>query len=93
MTRRTTVANVTFTRRFQLPSMDEAYPPGTYEIETDEELLDTFTRLAYRRAATRIWLNKPGVTRLLQIDPRDLEAALIDDAQRITGGAPQPNSI
>jgi hypothetical protein len=46
MTTRTTVAHVTFTRRFKLPGMDEAYPPGSYEIETDEELLDTFTRLA-----------------------------------------------
>jgi hypothetical protein len=79
MTMRTTVTNVTFRRPFKLPSMDEAYPPGVYEIETDEEPLDSVTLLGYRRTATRIWLQKAATTQLLQIDPKDLDVALVDD--------------
>ena len=80
MTTRTTVANVTFTRPFKLANMEGAYPPGVYEIEMDDEVLDTVSRLAYRRTATRIRLNSPGVHQLLTIDQQDLEAALNDDA-------------
>ena len=80
MTMRTIVANVTFTRRFKLPNMDKAYPPGSYEIEIDQEPLDTVSLLAHRRAATRIRLHDPGLMQLLTIDEKDLDAALINDA-------------
>jgi hypothetical protein len=51
-----------------------------YEIETDQEPLDTLGRVASRRTATRIWLHKPGMTQLLQIDRKDLDSALVVDA-------------
>jgi len=80
MMTRTRVARVTFTRRFKLASMDRDYPPGIYEIETDDEILDTVSVQAHRRTATRIRLNNPGLTQLVTIDPQDLEAALINDS-------------
>jgi hypothetical protein len=79
MTIRTTVTAVTFTHAFKLPNMDEAYPPGTYDIETDEEALDTMEHVGYRRTATRIRLRNGGTTQVLQIDRRDLDIALTDD--------------
>ena len=63
--------------------MDGAYPPGTYEIEIDHEPLDTVSILAHRRTATRIRLHSPGVTQLLSIDPKELAAALVDDAPAV----------
>jgi hypothetical protein len=80
MTVRTTVNNVTFSRPFQLPDMERAYPPGTYRIEIDEETLHGLSFLAYRRVATRIHLTKPGLTEVLMIDPRHLDLALARDA-------------
>lgn len=80
MTTRTVVAKVMFTRRFRLPNMDRAYPPGIYEIELDQEPLDTMSLLAHRRTATRIRLHRPGLMQLLTIDQKDLDAALVNDA-------------
>ena len=80
MTGRTVVGKVTFTRRFKLPSMDRAYPPGIYEVEIDHEPLDTVSLLAHRRTATRIRLHSLGLMQLLTIDQRDLDAALVNDA-------------
>ena len=80
MTTRTTVSEVTFTRRFKLPNMDRTFPPGIYQIEVDQETLDTMAAVAYRRTATRIRLHSPGVTQVLTIDQKDLDAALVDDA-------------
>ena len=42
MTVRTTTKTVTFTRPFNLSGMEEMQPAGTYTVETDEELLQTF---------------------------------------------------
>ena len=71
---------MTFTRRFKLPNMDRPFPPGIYEIEIDQETLDTMASVAFRRTATRIRLHSPGVMQVLTIDPKDLDDALIDDA-------------
>ncbi len=85
MTTRTTIADVTFTRRFKLPNMERAYPPGIYQIEVDQESLDTVSLAAYRRTATRIRLHSAGLMQVLTIDPKDLGAALVDDALPATG--------
>jgi hypothetical protein len=85
MTLRTTVNNVTFARPFQLPDMEYPYPPGTYLVETDEELLNGVSFLAYRRVATRIHLTKPGLTEVLMIDPRDLDLAKARDESNNSG--------
>ncbi len=82
MTARSTIGEVTFTRRFRLPEMDRDYPPGVYQIEIDEEPLDAMSALAYRRTETRIRLNRAGATEHLPVSPKNLRAALIDDAER-----------
>jgi hypothetical protein len=86
-TGRTTTRAVVFARPFTLSALDLALPPGTYLVETEEELLQALSFPAYRRTAT--WLRIPqaggALDRLVNIDPDELEAALAGDAA--PGGA------
>ncbi|MCR9254462.1 MAG: hypothetical protein NXI16_00005 [Alphaproteobacteria bacterium] len=84
MTVRTTKKTVTFVNPFQLGDVDEVFPPGGYEVETDEELLEGLSFQAYRRTLTLMHLPaKSGhqkSMRTLTIDPNELESALKRDA-------------
>ncbi|WP_367198191.1 hypothetical protein [Amorphus sp. 3PC139-8] len=84
MTVRTTKKTVTFVKSFKLGDFDEVLPPGTYNVETDEELLEGLSFRAYRRTLTLIHLpaksGLPGLSRTLTIDPDELDAALKRDA-------------
>ena len=84
MTVRTTKKCVTFAKPFTLGDFDEVLPPGTYDVETDEELLEGLSFHAYRRILTLIHLpaksGHPGLSRTLTIDPNELDAALKRDA-------------
>lgn len=80
MTVRTTRKTVTFVDSFVLGDFDEVLPPGTYDVETDEELLEGLSFHAYRRVLTLIHLHGPrGLSRVLTVDPNDLDAALKRD--------------
>ncbi|MET1027808.1 MAG: hypothetical protein ABWY00_11610 [Dongiaceae bacterium] len=83
MTIRTTSKVVTFSHPFSLDGLDDMQPAGSYEVETDEELMEDVSFLGYRRIATLIHLraqhDRPGVTQTMVIDPGDLERALITD--------------
>jgi hypothetical protein len=83
MTIRTTRKTVTFRRPFLLGGVDEAQPSGTYSVDTDEELIDGLSFLAYRRVGTLFHLpstsSRVGVTKLVTVNPSELEAALKRD--------------
>jgi hypothetical protein len=83
MTIRTTRKTVTFRRPFSLSAIDEVQPSGTYTVDTDEELIDGLSFLAYRRVATLLHLpstsSRVGVTELVTVNPSELEAALKRD--------------
>ena len=51
---RTTTRTVRFARAFVLPGLEGEQPPGTYEIEIDEELLPGLSFPVYRRVEARI---------------------------------------
>ena len=57
---------------------------GTYQVESDEELLPKMSAPAYRRIAT--WLRisappgSPDLDRLINVDALELETALAADA-------------
>ena len=80
---RTTSRSVTFTRAFVLSGIDEEQPPGTYTVETDEELIQTASVPAYRRMSTLLRLpGRPGSSVLgyvVDIEPAELAAALERD--------------
>jgi hypothetical protein len=80
---RTTRTTMTFARPFILRGVDQVLPSGSHEVETDEELLEGVSFLAYRRVLTLLHLRpdgRPGgVTQTLVVDPGDLDAALQRD--------------
>lgn len=82
MALRTTKKSVTFRFPFTLPELEEAQPPGTYVIVTDEEIVEGNVRTVYIRVATLLYLRKGGTTRIVTIDPAGLEAALVEDGQQ-----------
>lgn len=80
MTTRTTRTTVTFTGPFSLRGVDGIQPAGVYDVDTDEELIDDLSFLAYRRVATTIRLKKDGAMQVYRIDPVELDARLLRDA-------------
>lgn len=95
MTIRTTRKSVTFVNSFVLGDFGEVLPPGTYDVETDEQLLDALSLQAYRRVRSLIHLPaKSGnllLSRTLIIDPSTLDAALKrDEASSTSSSAGAP---
>lgn len=82
---RTTSRSVTFRHPFTLKGNEEAFPAGTYVVETDEEMLDTVSLCAYRRLATWIRIpcvpGRPGTIDTMAVAPEELAAALAEDAE------------
>jgi hypothetical protein len=80
MTTRTSTKTVTFRRPFNLAGFGEELPAGTYNVETDEELLEGISFPVYRRIATLIHLHAhAGLTQTLTVDPQALDTALVRD--------------
>jgi hypothetical protein len=82
MTTRSSYRTVVFTHSFRLSALDAPQPPGSYIVETDEELIQDLSFPAYRRTGAWIRLPPPGrgaLDRVVNIDPAELEAALADD--------------
>jgi hypothetical protein len=86
MMTRTTRKTVTFRWPFSMSAIDKVQPSGTYTVDTDEELIDGLSFLAYRRVATLLHLpstsSRVGVTEIVTINPLELEAALKRDIQQ-----------
>jgi hypothetical protein len=81
---RTTSKTVTFMHPFSLSGTVEAYPAGTYTVETDEELLQPSSTPAYRRIATLLRLERTTgtvQTQIVETNPVELAGALARDAQ------------
>lgn len=86
MTIRTSRKTVTFKKPFTLRGVEEILPAGAYTVETDEEPQEGVSFLAYRRILTLLHVpGRPGdrvLTRVLTVDPTDLDAALERDRAR-----------
>ena len=83
MNSRTSTTMVTFKRPFELKGVDRPLPPGDYRVTTDEELIDGLSFPVYRRVSTTIMVpidRSPFSIEVVQIDPRDLQAAREKDA-------------
>jgi hypothetical protein len=77
MTTRTRRKLVTFAQPFLLRAIDALVPAGAYNVDTDEELIDGLSFLAYRRTAT--WIHLPSITtksgarQMILVQPSELE--------------------
>ncbi|RED43073.1 hypothetical protein [Aestuariispira insulae] len=83
---RTIKSTVTFNNPFTLSDFKETFPAGSYEVETDEELIEGLSFWAYRRIRSVIHLpgksKNPVMARHLTIDPNALDVALERDQSR-----------
>ena len=86
MTLRTHRETLTFAHPFTLSGVEDVQAPGAYTVQTDEELLEGVSFLAYRRVATVIFVPlRHGGPRSLQaitVDPRELADALARDGSQ-----------
>ncbi len=87
---RTTSRTVRFERPFTLKGVEGQQPPGTYEIEIDEELLPGLSFPVYRRVEARITIpfEAMGASghQVVPVTLEELDAALALDA----AAAPAP---
>ncbi|SIT56694.1 conserved hypothetical protein [Mesorhizobium prunaredense] len=85
MSGRTTHSIVHFEAPFMIGGLDGQLPPGDYDIDHDEELVDGISWLAWRRVATFIHLPartvKSQTSQLVAIDFAELETALRRDQE------------
>ena len=68
-----------------MPGVSGQLPAGTYVVETDEELIPGLSFTAFRRVRTTMIVpanfGGTSVRQLVDIDPEDLTAALLQDQQ------------
>ncbi len=76
---------VTFSNPFHIKGFNDLFPPGSYVVETTEELVEGVSFTAYRRVSTELHLkgklNGMIVDRILNINPVDLDLALAQDCE------------
>ena len=86
MTTRTSSKTVIFEYEFSLEGIDQPLPPGHYRVDTDEDVLDGLSFLAYRRVSTMIFLpaefSRAASIEVVIIDPLDLQRAQDRDFER-----------
>jgi hypothetical protein len=85
MTIRSRQETVTFKHPFRIRGIDRFLPPGSYEVITDEEMIEGLSFAAFRRVATLIKVpaETGRATELISIGSVELS-----DAQRIDASTP-----
>jgi hypothetical protein len=79
MTIRTTQRVVTFRHPFAVGGIDGPVAAGAYLTETDEELIDAPSRLAWRRVGTMIHIETNGTVQVVSMTPLQLDELLLRD--------------
>jgi hypothetical protein len=83
MNMRTTREIVNFSSSFSLEDAGRVMPAGSYQVVTDEELIEGLSFPAYRRIATSILVpaqSYQGSVEMVTVDPLKLAAAQARDA-------------
>jgi hypothetical protein len=57
----------------------ELCPAGTYDFESEEELIEGLSFTAYRRVRTSVRITRRGFTEILEVQPNDLARAVAKD--------------
>ena len=79
MQARRTSQTVRFQSPFRLTGVEHVLEPGSYEIITDEELIEGLSFAAYRRLSTVMLARRGAPVEMLTIDPADLQRAQEQD--------------
>lgn len=79
MTIRTSRKSMTFLTPFHLPEFEEPLPAGTYEVDTDEEVIEGNVHTVFRRVATSLRIRTGGTVEHHPVDPEHLDEALERD--------------
>ncbi len=86
MTAKTERATISFANPFSLKELDAAQPAGDYIVETDHELIEGLSWLAYRRVATFLHIPRispaQGFSQRVSVNKADLDAALMKDRRQ-----------
>ena len=86
LTDRTDSTTVSFINPFSLKELEGIQPAGSYLVETDYEVIESISRLAYRRVATLLTIPSVSTSQSLSqrvfVDQTDLDAALMKDRQQ-----------
>lgn len=90
MPTRTSHSHVTFRRPFRLAGMDAVAPAGSYQVDLEEERLDTLTVEAWRQTAVILQVTSAGVTDHVTVDPQELRDALLRDGDDTIDPATPP---
>lgn len=93
MATRTVHSTIAFNHPFILEGFVGTWPAGLYEIETDEEDLDSVSIQGRRRIRTIIYRRDPthGTTEAVEVWPDVLDTAIRADAARSTAGTGGPS--
>jgi hypothetical protein len=86
MTLRSRRETVTFRHPFRIRGVDRLLPAGSYEVITDEEMIEGLSFAAFRRVATMIEVRAETGMAIEMISIGSVDLA---DAQRIDASAPQ----
>lgn len=87
MMRRSRRETVVFKHPFRIRGVDRQLPAGSYEVVTDEEMIEGLSFASYRRVATMIFV--PGTSpRRSSIEMISIGSADLDDARRIDADTP-----
>jgi hypothetical protein len=91
MSTRTSRKTVTFGRPFSLAGVGRTLPAGSYDVVTDEELIEGLSFPAYRRLATMMLVpaqsGRGSSVEMLTVDPLELAAAQERDLVAASGKA------
>jgi len=68
---------VVFGRPFRLKGVGRVLPPGSYQVVTDEELIEGLSFPVWHRVSTAIIIpaEQASSIEMVAVDPRDLQAA------------------
>ena len=78
---RTDISSVTFRRPFMLPGFDRPHAPGSFEVRTDHERLDTVVEAWRRTLVVLIREGRPSLAELARahhMSPRSLQRRLAE---------------
>ena len=78
---------VTFKHPFQIRGIDRLLPAGSYEVITDEEMIEGLSFASFRRVATMMMV-PAAASRGSTMEMVSIGSVDLSDAQRIDASAP-----